>query len=67
MEQWIELHIDRRREELHEEAALARVIRVLESGRSSRVRGLLADAAERVADALAHLARRLRSSRVCGR
>lgn len=39
MDHWISVHIDRRREELHAEAARARMIRMLESGRSLGLRG----------------------------
>jgi hypothetical protein len=39
MDHWIGAHIDRRREELYAEAARARIIRMLESGRSRNLRG----------------------------
>jgi hypothetical protein len=62
MDIWIDIHIDRRREELYADAARARIIRMLESGRSSSIRGRIADGAELASDALAHLAQRLRTS-----
>jgi hypothetical protein len=39
MDHWISAHIDKRREELHAQAALARIIRMLENGRSRDIRG----------------------------
>lgn len=39
MDHWISVHIQRRREELYAEAARARIIRMLESGRSRSIRG----------------------------
>jgi hypothetical protein len=39
MDHWIGAHIERRREELFAEAARARIIRMLESGRSTSIRG----------------------------
>ena len=39
MDHWISVHIERRREELYAEAARARIIRMLESGRSPGLRG----------------------------
>lgn len=62
MDHWISVHIDRRREELYADAARARIIRMLESGRSSGLRGSIADAAEAAGNALANFARRLRTS-----
>lgn len=62
MDHWISVHIDRRREELLAEAARARIIRMLESGRSTGIRGRIADGAESASNALATLARRLRTS-----
>lgn len=43
MDHWISAHIQQRREELYAEAARARVIRMLESGRSSGIRGRIAN------------------------
>ncbi|HLI95554.1 MAG TPA: hypothetical protein VKT72_05625 [Candidatus Baltobacteraceae bacterium] len=62
MDIWIDVHIDKRREELYADAARARIIRMLESGRSSSIRGYLADRAEYAGNALADFARRLRTS-----
>jgi hypothetical protein len=62
MDHWIGAYIDERREELYAQAARARIIRMLESGRSSGIRGRIADGAELVSDALAHFAQRLRTS-----
>jgi hypothetical protein len=42
MDHWISVHIDRRREELYAEAARARIMRMLESGRSRSFRGRIA-------------------------
>ena len=39
MDHWISAHIEQRREELHAEAARARMIRMLENGRSRDIRG----------------------------
>lgn len=39
MDHWISVHIEQRREELHAEAARARIIRMLENGRSRDIRG----------------------------
>lgn len=39
MDHWIGVHIEKRREELHAEAARARIIRMLENGRSRDIRG----------------------------
>ena len=38
MDHWISVHIEQRREELHAEAARARIIRMLENGRSRGIR-----------------------------
>lgn len=62
MDHWISVHIDKRREELYADAARARIIRMLESGRSSGIRGYVADGAESASNALANFARRLRTS-----
>lgn len=62
MDYWIGVHIDKRREELHADAARARIIRMLESGRSTGIRGRIADGAEFAGNALANFARRLRTS-----
>jgi hypothetical protein len=62
MDIWIDVHIDKRREELYADAAHARIIRMLESGRSSSIRGRIADAADSASNALANFARRVRTS-----
>lgn len=62
MDHWISVHIEKRREELHADAARARIIRMLESGRSPGIRGRIADGAELAGNALSNLARRLRTS-----
>lgn len=62
MDHWISVHIDRRREEFYADAARARIIRMLESGRSRSIRGRIADGAEFAGNALADFARRLRTS-----
>jgi hypothetical protein len=62
MDIWLDVHIDKRREELYADAAKARIIRMLESGRSSGIRGRIADGAEFAGNALANFARRLRTS-----
>lgn len=62
MDHWISVHIEERREALHADAARARIIRMLESGRSRGIRGRIADGAESASNALANFARRLRTS-----
>lgn len=62
MDQWICVHIEKRREELYAEAARARVLRMLESGRSTGIRGRIADGADFASGVLANLAGRLRTS-----
>lgn len=62
MDHWISVHIEKRREELYADAARARIIRMLESGRSTGLRGSIANGAECASNALANLARRLRTS-----
>lgn len=61
MEHWISVEVHRRREELLAQAARARIIRMLESGRSSTIRGRIADGAELLSVALAGFARAIRS------
>jgi hypothetical protein len=61
MEHWISVDIHRRREELHAQAARSRVIRMLESGRSRKLRARIADSAESLSELLAGLARVMRS------
>jgi hypothetical protein len=61
MEHWVSVEIHRRREDMLAEAARARIIRMLESGRSSSIRGRIADSAELLSVALAGLARAIRS------
>jgi len=60
MEHWIGVDISRRREELYEQAAHARIIRMLESGRSSSLRGRIADGAETLSELFAGVARVMR-------
>lgn len=60
MEHWYSVDIERRREELHAQAARSRIIRMLESGRSSSLRRRIADSAESLSDLLAGLARAMR-------
>ncbi|HEY9179092.1 MAG TPA: hypothetical protein VIO32_00130 [Candidatus Baltobacteraceae bacterium] len=62
MDHWIHVHIQKRREELYADAAHARIIRMLESGRSSSIRGRIADGAQAASDALAQIAQRLRTT-----
>jgi hypothetical protein len=62
MDYWISVHIQKRCEELYQDAARARMIRMLESGRSNGLRGRIADGAEFAGTLLVHLARRLRTS-----
>lgn len=61
MEHWMSVEIHHRREELLAQAARARVIRTLESGRSSSIRGRIADGAESLSVLLAGLARSMRN------
>jgi hypothetical protein len=62
MDHWIDVHIEKRREELYADAARARVLRMLESGRSMGIRGRIADGAQAASNALAHVAQRLRTT-----
>jgi len=62
MDHWLSVHIDQRREQLYAEAARARIIRMLESGRSTSLRGRIADSAESASILLANLARKMRTS-----
>jgi hypothetical protein len=61
MEHWISVEIHQRRDDLLAEAARARIIRMLESGRSSGIRGRIADGAESCSVLLAGLARAMRN------
>lgn len=61
MEHWISVDLQRRREELLAQAAHARTIRELESGRSSSIRGRIADSAESLSELLAGFARVMRN------
>lgn len=61
MEHWISVEIHQRRDDLLAEAARARIIRMLESGRSSGIRGRIADSAESCSALLAGLARAMRN------
>jgi hypothetical protein len=62
MEHWLSVEIHRRREDLLAQAARARIIRMLESGRSSGIRGRIADSAESLSEMLADLARAMRNN-----
>lgn len=62
MDHWISVHIEKRREELYADAAHARIIRMLESGRSTGIRGRIADGAQAASEALAQFAQRLRTT-----
>ncbi len=61
MEHWVSVEVHRRREDLLAEAARARIIRMLESGRSSGIRGRIADGAESLSVVLAGFARAMRN------
>jgi hypothetical protein len=61
MEHWISVEIHRRRDDLLAEAAQARIVRMLESGRSSGIRGRIADGADSLSVVLANLARAVRA------
>ena len=63
MEHWISVDIHRRRDELHAQAVRARIIRMLESGRSSSLRGRIADSAESLSELLAGFARVMRNDK----
>ena len=63
MEHWISVDIHRRRDELHAQAVRARTIRMLESGRSSSLRGRIADSAESLSELLAGFARVMRNDK----
>jgi hypothetical protein len=60
MENWIGSAVRQRREELLAQAAHARMLRKLESGRSRSIRGRAAGIAQALSDALAQCARVLR-------
>ena len=60
MEHWIAIAVQQRREELLAQAAHARLLRHLESGRSSSIRGRIAGTAQLLSDALAVFAQALR-------
>ena len=60
MEHWFTSAIQERREELHAQAARARIIRQLESGRSNGLRGRIADSAQKLSDVLAAFAQSVR-------
>lgn len=63
MDHWIAIDIHQRREELHAQAVRARIIRMLESGRSSGIRGHIADSAEALSILLAGVAQAMRTTR----
>ena len=60
MDHWMTTAVQQRREELLAQAAHARILRELESGRSSTIRGRVAETAQILSDALAVLAQALR-------
>jgi hypothetical protein len=60
MDHWISVELHQRREELHAQVAHARIIRMLESGRSSSIRGRIADSAEALSQLLACFAQAVR-------
>jgi len=62
MDLWLEAEIRGRREEAFACAQHRRMIRLVESGRSSSIRGRIADGAQLVSDALASVARTLRTN-----
>jgi len=62
MDQWMIFEIHRRREDLHALAQRIRAIREIEGGRSSRLRGRLADGADSLSGALASFARAMREN-----
>lgn len=61
MELWLEAEIRIRRDDALENARRSRLARLAASGRSTRVRRRIADGAQAMSDALAALARSLRS------
>jgi hypothetical protein len=61
MELWLEAEIRIRRDDALENARRSRLARLAASGRSTRVRIRIADGAQAMSDALAALARGLRS------
>lgn len=61
MEHWYSAEIQRRRDELFAQAAQARMLRMLEGGRSSGFRERLAGGADSLSDLLAGIARTLRN------
>jgi hypothetical protein len=61
MELWLEAEIRIRRDDALENARRSRLARLAASGRSTRVRIRIADGAQAMSDALAALARSLRS------
>ena len=60
MDTWIGIAVRQRREELLAQAAHARILRQLESGRSSTIRERLALTAQSLSDVLASFAQALR-------
>ena len=61
MEDWIGTAVRQRREELLAQAAHARILRQLESGRSSTIRARIAVTAELLSDMFAGLAAAMRN------
>ncbi len=60
MDLWLQAEVRVRREELYAVARLARLIRLAESGRSTGFRGRIADGADALSSAFAHLAENIR-------
>ena len=60
MEHWLSVEIHSRRDELLAQAEHARIIRMLESGRSSSIRERIADSADSLSGMLAGLAQLIR-------
>jgi hypothetical protein len=61
MEHWYGVETQRRRDDLYAQAAHARILRMLESGRSSGVRDRIADGAESLGSLLTNFARVMRN------
>ena len=61
MDYWFHTEIRMRRNDVLKSADRSRLIRLAESGRSSTVRGRIANGAQAASDALAALARTLRT------
>jgi hypothetical protein len=62
MDLWLEAEIRMRRDDAFAAAVDRRMIRMVESGRSRSIRGRIADGAQIASDALASVARTLRTN-----